>query len=66
MLRHLVYKIKATGPITVAEYMKEVLTNPAKVRVGEPEDQARPGVLRAGSAVPSPEDPEVDQFLSGD
>ncbi|XP_058539028.1 protein arginine methyltransferase NDUFAF7, mitochondrial isoform X4 [Neofelis nebulosa] len=31
MLRHLVYKIKATGPITVAEYMKEVLTNPAKL-----------------------------------
>ncbi|XP_043840578.1 protein arginine methyltransferase NDUFAF7, mitochondrial isoform X1 [Dromiciops gliroides] len=30
MLRHLAYKIKATGPITVAEYMKEVLTNPAK------------------------------------
>ncbi|XP_074142701.1 protein arginine methyltransferase NDUFAF7, mitochondrial [Sminthopsis crassicaudata] len=30
MLRHLMYKIKATGPITVAEYMKEVLTNPAK------------------------------------
>ncbi|XP_025723855.1 protein arginine methyltransferase NDUFAF7, mitochondrial isoform X5 [Callorhinus ursinus] len=30
MLRHLIYKIKATGPITVAEYMKEVLTNPAK------------------------------------
>lgn len=40
MLRHLVYKIKATGPITVAEYMKEVLTNPTKVPVGEPEDQA--------------------------
>ncbi|XP_025783091.1 protein arginine methyltransferase NDUFAF7, mitochondrial isoform X5 [Puma concolor] len=31
MLRHLMYKIKATGPITVAEYMKEVLTNPAKL-----------------------------------
>lgn len=31
MLRHLTYKIKSTGPITVAEYMKEVLTNPAKV-----------------------------------
>lgn len=31
LLRHLVYKIKSTGPITVAEYMKEVLTNPAKV-----------------------------------
>uniref|UniRef100_A0A2K6TY12 Protein arginine methyltransferase NDUFAF7 n=1 Tax=Saimiri boliviensis boliviensis TaxID=39432 RepID=A0A2K6TY12_SAIBB len=31
MLRHLIYKIKSTGPITVAEYMKEVLTNPAKL-----------------------------------
>uniref|UniRef100_A0A5F8GZW1 Protein arginine methyltransferase NDUFAF7 n=1 Tax=Monodelphis domestica TaxID=13616 RepID=A0A5F8GZW1_MONDO len=31
MLRHLTYKIKATGPITVAEYMKEVLTNPVKL-----------------------------------
>ncbi|XP_040849023.1 protein arginine methyltransferase NDUFAF7, mitochondrial isoform X5 [Ochotona curzoniae] len=31
LLRHLVYKIKSTGPITVAEYMKEVLTNPAKL-----------------------------------
>ncbi|CAH6779623.1 protein arginine methyltransferase NDUFAF7, mitochondrial [Phodopus roborovskii] len=30
MLRHLIYKIKSTGPITVAEYMKEVLTNPVK------------------------------------
>lgn len=43
MLRHLIYKIKATGPITVAEYMKEVLTNPAKVRVREPQDRARSG-----------------------
>lgn len=40
MLRHLMYKIKSTGPITVAEYMKEVLTNPAKVWVGEPDGQA--------------------------
>ena len=40
MLRHLIYKIKSTGPITVAEYMKEVLTNPAKVWVGAPGDQA--------------------------
>uniref|UniRef100_A0A2K5PR49 Protein arginine methyltransferase NDUFAF7 n=1 Tax=Cebus imitator TaxID=2715852 RepID=A0A2K5PR49_CEBIM len=31
MLRHLMYKIKSTGPITVAEYMKEVLTNPVKL-----------------------------------
>nr|XP_021517205.1 protein arginine methyltransferase NDUFAF7, mitochondrial-like [Meriones unguiculatus]XP_021517206.1 protein arginine methyltransferase NDUFAF7, mitochondrial-like [Meriones unguiculatus] len=30
MQRHLMYKIKSTGPITVAEYMKEVLTNPVK------------------------------------
>lgn len=43
MLRHLLYKIKSTGPITVAEYMKEVLTNPAKVWVGEPEEQAHCG-----------------------
>ncbi|KAK3541931.1 hypothetical protein QTP86_008175 [Hemibagrus guttatus] len=28
ILRHLVSKITATGPITVAEYMREVLTNP--------------------------------------
>ncbi|XP_040285364.1 protein arginine methyltransferase NDUFAF7, mitochondrial isoform X1 [Bufo bufo] len=30
LLKHLVMKIKSTGPITVAEYMKEVLTNPIK------------------------------------
>ncbi|XP_073416227.1 protein arginine methyltransferase NDUFAF7, mitochondrial isoform X2 [Dendrobates tinctorius] len=30
LLKHFVMKIKATGPITVAEYMKEVLTNPIK------------------------------------
>ncbi|XP_039604030.1 protein arginine methyltransferase NDUFAF7, mitochondrial isoform X1 [Polypterus senegalus] len=28
MLKHLVSKIKSTGPISVAEYMREVLTNP--------------------------------------
>ncbi|XP_068454891.1 protein arginine methyltransferase NDUFAF7, mitochondrial [Clinocottus analis] len=28
MLRHLTSRIKATGPITVSEYMREVLTNP--------------------------------------
>ena len=31
MLRHLTSKIKATGPIPVAEYMREVLTNPVAV-----------------------------------
>ncbi|XP_056422949.1 protein arginine methyltransferase NDUFAF7, mitochondrial isoform X2 [Hyla sarda] len=30
VLKNLVMRIKATGPITVAEYMKEVLTNPIK------------------------------------
>ncbi|XP_044273299.1 protein arginine methyltransferase NDUFAF7, mitochondrial isoform X1 [Varanus komodoensis] len=30
MLKHLTMKIKSTGPITVAEYMREVLTNPVK------------------------------------
>ncbi|XP_063773647.1 protein arginine methyltransferase NDUFAF7, mitochondrial isoform X2 [Pseudophryne corroboree] len=30
LLKHLTMKIKSTGPITVAEYMKEVLTNPLK------------------------------------
>ncbi|XP_061560075.1 protein arginine methyltransferase NDUFAF7, mitochondrial [Phycodurus eques] len=28
MLRHLTSKIKATGPVSVAEYMREALTNP--------------------------------------
>ncbi|KAF7231408.1 protein arginine methyltransferase NDUFAF7, mitochondrial isoform X2 [Nothobranchius furzeri] len=28
MLKHLTSKIKATGPVSVAEYMREVLTNP--------------------------------------
>ncbi|XP_053566994.1 protein arginine methyltransferase NDUFAF7, mitochondrial [Bombina bombina] len=30
LLKHLTFKIKSTGPITVAEYMREVLTNPVK------------------------------------
>ncbi|XP_030051304.1 protein arginine methyltransferase NDUFAF7, mitochondrial isoform X2 [Microcaecilia unicolor] len=30
MLKHLIFKVKSTGPITVAEYMREVLTNPVK------------------------------------
>ena len=29
--RHLKTRIKATGPITVAEYMRDVLTNPVSV-----------------------------------
>ncbi|NP_001085543.1 protein arginine methyltransferase NDUFAF7, mitochondrial precursor [Xenopus laevis] len=30
LLNHLIFKIKSTGPITVSEYMREVLTNPVK------------------------------------
>lgn len=37
MLRHLTTKIKSTGPITVAEYMREVLTNPVTVSLTPPE-----------------------------
>lgn len=39
ILKHLSSKIRATGPISVAEYMKEVLTNPVMVR--ETLDQVR-------------------------
>ena len=66
MLRHLIYKIKSTGPITVAEYMKEVLTNPAKVWVGAPGHQAHsssavgcaqrsPRALSPGGSLPGQE-----------
>lgn len=34
MLRHLLLKLRATGPVTVAEYMREALTNPGQVRAG--------------------------------
>ncbi|XP_068012200.1 protein arginine methyltransferase NDUFAF7, mitochondrial isoform X2 [Melanerpes formicivorus] len=30
MLRHLLLKLRATGPVTVAEYMREALTNPGQ------------------------------------
>lgn len=49
MLRHLMYKIKSTGPITVAEYMKEVLTNPAKVWSGSPRTRPSVADLRGAS-----------------
>lgn len=56
MLRHLMYKIKSTGPITVAEYMKEVLTNPAKVNTGEREP--RRVCTQRSPKVPEPADDE--------
>lgn len=31
-MRHLTARIKASGPLSVAEYMKEVLINPVTVR----------------------------------
>lgn len=34
VLRHLLLKLRATGPLTVAEYMREALTNPGQVRRG--------------------------------
>jgi len=34
VLRHLLLKLRATGPVTVAEYMREALTNPGQVRRG--------------------------------
>ncbi len=33
LVRLLAAKMKATGPITVAEYMREVLTNPTAVTI---------------------------------
>lgn len=30
-MRHLTARIKANGPLSIAEYMKEVLTNPVTV-----------------------------------
>lgn len=34
MLQHLARKLRASGPVTVAEYMREALTNPGQVRRG--------------------------------
>lgn len=45
VLRHLMLKLRATGPVTVAEYMREALTNPGQVR------RERAGVEPSGAAL---------------
>lgn len=47
MLRHLARKLRASGPVTVAEYMREALTNPGQVR-----GRAGPGGLSLGLRSP--------------
>jgi hypothetical protein len=34
LIKNLMTRIKATGPVTVAEYMREGLTSPTEVRLG--------------------------------
>lgn len=60
MLRHLLLKLRATGPVTVAEYMREALTNPGQVRAGAGRPLGRRG-LRAGGAAPERPGPAVWQ-----
>ncbi|XP_040467426.1 protein arginine methyltransferase NDUFAF7, mitochondrial isoform X2 [Falco naumanni] len=50
MLRHLLLKLRATGPVTVAEYMREALTNP-----GQGYYTRRGGIGDSGDFVTSPE-----------
>ncbi|XP_071595257.1 protein arginine methyltransferase NDUFAF7, mitochondrial isoform X2 [Heliangelus exortis] len=50
MLRHLLLKLRATGPVTVAEYMREALTNP-----GQGYYTRRGGIGESGDFITSPE-----------
>ncbi|XP_075002733.1 protein arginine methyltransferase NDUFAF7, mitochondrial isoform X2 [Calonectris borealis] len=50
MLRHLLLKLRATGPVTVAEYMREALTNPSQGYYTR-----RGGIGESGDFVTSPE-----------
>lgn len=49
VLRHLLLKLRATGPVTVAEYMREALTNPGQVRRGRAGAEPSAAALRCSS-----------------
>lgn len=53
VLRHLLLKLRATGPVTVAEYMREALTNPGQVRRGRAGAEPSAAALRCSSPPPA-------------